>query len=75
MCIAAYLVGTSPWLPCFCEIQHVLLPVHCEVMARDAEFSTLVVVIPMPCTNNAKINAVQHQYYQHQCCGAPKLPT
>ena len=63
--IAPYLVSTPPWLACFCEIQHVLMPVHYEVMACDAEFGTLVVVVPMPCTNNAKINAVQHQCYRH----------
>lgn len=50
---SGYLVCTTPWLSCLGEIEHVLNTIDREVMAGDAELSTLVVIIPMPCTHHA----------------------
>ena len=47
-----HLVCTAPGLARLCEVQHVLLPIHQEVVTSDAELSTLVVVVPMPCSRH-----------------------
>lgn len=48
---AQHLVGTAPGFACLREVEHVLLAIHQEMMTRDAELCTLVVVVPMPCSH------------------------
>lgn len=47
---AQHLVGTAPGFAGLSEVQQVLLAIHQEVMTRDAELCTLVIIIPMPCS-------------------------
>ena len=64
----AYLVSTAPRFSSFSKVQHMLLAIHCEVMACNAELCALVVVIPMSCTMQCSfVRKAQDAYVVQHC--------